>query len=119
MLKYQCEKCEYSGKKGGVDMEVEELLKKMDVSPDESVLCITAGEAMMRLLETVEEYCPNLHMGRMSKEDLSSLLRSYGSCVIDYHPESHHQERATLLENFEILKKYGLTDDDYDSLDFG
>ena len=100
-------------------MEVEELLKKIGKSPDELVLSITAEDAMMSLLETVKEYCPNLRMDRMSKEDLSSLLCSYSSCVIDYHPESRHQERATLLENFEILKKYGLTDDDYESLDFG
>jgi hypothetical protein len=45
------------------------------------------------------------------------LLDSYSECIVDYHPENYHQERAALLANFDMLKQYGLTSDDYNSLD--
>lgn len=32
--------------------------------------------------------------------------------------ETHHPKRGALLKNFEMLKHYGLTDNDCDSLDF-
>lgn len=54
----------------------------------------------------------------MAKEDIETLLDSYGDCINDYHPKDYHQERASLLKNFEMLKRYGLTDDDYNSIDF-
>jgi hypothetical protein len=94
------------------------LLKRKGIKPEESVLLITAEEALDDILETIEEYCPNLEIGKMTKEDISTLLKSYADCVYNFHPESQHQERAVLLKNFDMLKQYGLTEDDYDSLDF-
>lgn len=99
-------------------MEASVLLKKLKINPDEPVLLITAEEAMENLLETIEEYCPNLEINKMTKKDIMALFCSYADCVINYHPESNHQERGALIENFEILKRYGLTDDDYEPLDF-
>lgn len=99
-------------------MESLALLKKAGLNSDEPVLLITAEEAMENLLEAIEEYCPNLKINKMTKKDITTLLYSYSNCVINYHSENCHQERAALLENFEMLRRYGLTDDDYDSIDF-
>jgi hypothetical protein len=54
----------------------------------------------------------------MSKKDLETLLDSLGDATINYHPENYHQERAVLLENSQILKKYGITDEEIKGLDF-
>ena len=94
------------------------LLKRAGINPDEPVLIITTEEAMENLLEAIEEYCPHLKINKMEKKDIETLLDSYSDCILDYHPEDHHQKRAALLKNFEMLKRYGLTDDDYNSLDF-
>lgn len=99
-------------------MKPSTLLKTKGMKPEESVLLITAEEALENLLETIKEYCPYLEIDKMTKEDISTLLNSYADCVYNYHPESQHQERAVLLKNLEMLKQYGLTEDDYDSLDF-
>lgn len=99
-------------------MKPSTLLKRLDINPDEPVLLITAKEATENLLEVIEEYCPNLKINKMTREDITTLLHTYSNCVINYHPENCHQERAVLLENFEMLRRYGLTDDDYDSIDF-
>lgn|SRR3990167_880676 len=99
-------------------MEALTLLKKVGLNSDEPVFLITAKEATENLLEAIEEYCPNLKINKMTKEDITTLLYSYSNCVINYHPENHHQERAALLENFEMLRGYGLADDDYNSIDF-
>jgi hypothetical protein len=94
------------------------LLKKAGIKPTEPVLLITAEEAMENLSEAIEECCPHLTINKMKKEDIESLLDSYSECIVDYHPENHHQERAVLLKNFEMLQRYGLTADDYNSIDF-
>lgn len=99
-------------------MKLSTLLKKVGISPDEPVLLITAGEVLENLLEAIEEYCPDLKISEMKRKDIETLLDNYASCVIDYHPENNHQERAALLKSFEVLKRYGLSDDDYNSLDF-
>ncbi len=94
------------------------LLKRTGIRANEPVLLITAEEAIENLLEVIEDYCPNLKINKMKKEDIESLLDSYSECIVDYHPENHHQERAVLLKNFEMLQRYGLTADDYNSIDF-
>ena len=94
------------------------ILKKAGIKPDEPVLMITAEESLESLLEAIEEYCPHLKINRMKKEDIETLLDSYSECIVDYHPENYHQERAALLANFDMLKQYGLTSDDYNSFDF-
>jgi hypothetical protein len=99
-------------------MEASTLLKRLNIDPDEPVFLITAEEAIENLLEAIKKYCPNLEINKMTNEDIKALLESYGRCVIIYHPENYHQERATLLSNFKILQQYGITSDDYDYLDF-
>lgn len=94
------------------------LLKKIGINPNGPILLITAEEALENLLEAIEEYCPHLKINKMEKKDIEILLDSYSDCIIDYHPEDHHQERAALLKNFEMLKSYRLTDEDYNSIDF-
>ena len=94
------------------------LLKKKGINPNEPAFLITYEEAFRNLLEAIELYCSSLDVNRMTKEDIMALLSSYGSCVIKYHPENYHQERGALLENFEILKRYGLDDEDHSILDF-
>lgn len=99
-------------------MKALSLLKKAGINPNKPVLLITAEEAIENLLEAIEEYCPDLKINKMGKEDIESLLDSYSDCIIDYHPENYHQERAALLKNFEMLKRYGLADEDYNPIDF-
>ena len=99
-------------------MKPSTLLKTKGIKPEKSVLLITAEEALENLLETIDDYCPHLETDRITKEDISTLLNSYADCVYNYHPESQHQERAVLLKNFDMLKQYGLTEDDYEALDF-
>ena len=94
------------------------LLKRTGIDSEEPVLLITAEEAMENLLEAIEEFCPHLKINKMKKDDIESLLDSYSECIVDYHPENYHQERAALLKNFEMLQRYGLTADDYNSIDF-
>ena len=99
-------------------MKPQALLKANGIEPVEPVLLITAEEALTNLTSVVEEYCPNVRLDKLSKKELMALLESYGQCVMDYHPENEHQERGTILRSVEILKKYGLTEDDIQSIDF-
>ncbi len=99
-------------------MEPSSLLKRVGIDPGSPVLLITARESLENLLEAIEEYCPHLQVDEMAREEIESLLNSYNRCVISYHPEGYHQERCALLRNFEMLRRYGLTDDDYSSIDF-
>lgn len=99
-------------------MKASILLKKAGINPDEPISFGTAEEAMEYLLEAIEEYCPDLEIDKMTREDIKSLLNSYVDCVIKYHPENYHQERGALLNNFDMLRCYGLTDDDYHAIDF-
>lgn len=99
-------------------MNARELLKKLNINPDEPVLLITAEEALENILDAVEEYCPELKIEEMKREEILTLLKSYGGAVINYRPEKYHQERSALIENFDTLKKYGLPDKDYNSIDF-
>jgi alpha-L-fucosidase len=99
-------------------MKPSTFLKRLNINPDEPILLITAEEAMEKLFEAIEKYCPNLKINEMSKKDLLALFNSYGDCIIDYHPENYHQERAALLQNIEMLRRCGLTDNDHNFIDF-
>ncbi|MCX8026525.1 MAG: hypothetical protein N3A62_01540 [Thermodesulfovibrionales bacterium] len=81
-------------------------------------MLITAEEAIENLLEAIDIYCPNLEITKMTKNDINTLLESYAECILEYHTENHHQERGALLRNFDMLRKYGLTNDDYNALEF-
>lgn len=99
-------------------MKSENILKNVGISPDEPLIFMTAEEAIQNLMEMLEEIQIDLKMDKMSKEDIEALLSSYIYCIGLYHPENYHQERAVFLRNFEMLKKYGLEDDDYLAIDF-
>lgn len=100
-------------------MDAKKFLEKLNIEPEQQILSISAEEAILNLLEAVEEYCSSdLRIEETRKEDIEALLRSYGDAIITYHPEDYHQERAALLKCFDMLKQYGLTEDDYESLDF-
>lgn len=94
------------------------LLKRVGTDPGKPVLLITAEEAMEKLLEAIKKYCPKLKITKMTGEDIKALLDCYSYCIIEYHPDSNHQERGALLAKFEMLKRYGLKDNDYRYLDF-
>mgnify|MGYP001558299191 CR=1 FL=1 len=94
------------------------ILKSKGINPKESVLIINKAEALERLVEAIAEFCPDLKVESMSKNDLEILLDSLGDTTVNYHPENYHQERAALLEHSEMLRKYGLTDEEIKSLDF-
>lgn len=94
------------------------LLKQKGINPDYSVLMITREEALARLIETIDEWELDIKLDLMKKEELKILIDSFGESVIDYHPENEHQERAILLKHYDMLKKYGLTDEDICRLDF-
>ena len=94
------------------------ILKSKGININKPVLVISSKEALERLIEAITEFCPNLKVESMSKNDLEILLDSLGNTTVNYHPENYHQERAALLENSEMLKKYGLTDEEINGLDF-
>ena len=94
------------------------ILDKLNINPQKVVLSMSGQEALENLLETIEEYCPDLKLEELSAEDMEILLKTYADCVIAFHPENSHQERAALSRNFEMLKKYGMTDGNYKSMDF-
>jgi len=94
------------------------ILRSKNIDPEKSVLIISREEALTRLIEAVQEFCPRLKIEEMSKEDLETLIDSLGKAITNYHPENYHQERSALLDNREMLKKYGLTDDEIGRLDF-
>ncbi len=94
------------------------ILKSKGIDPEKPVLLISREEALTRLIEAVQEFCPGLKIEEMSKEDLETLVDSLGNAIVNYHPEDYHQERSALLDNSKMLKKYGLTDDEIKRLDF-
>ena len=103
---------------GIINLKSLRILKSKGIEPSEPVLIISKEEALERLIEAITEFCPNLKVESISKNDLEILLDSLGSTTVNYHPENYHQERAALLENSKILQKYGLTDEEIKALDF-
>ncbi|MFQ3674932.1 MAG: hypothetical protein SNJ64_00110 [Endomicrobiia bacterium] len=99
-------------------MDVNKILRKNKINPNKPILLITARKSISNLIEAVKVYCPNVKLDKLSKNEMISLLETYGQSVIDYHPENYHQERGALLRVSEMLKKYGLDEDSYNSIDF-
>lgn len=99
-------------------MNAKQILKLVNLKPDRTIFSITTEEALERLLEFIEEWELSIQVKKISKEDWQALFSSYADSIIDYHPEDDHQERGLFLRNAEMLKKYGLTNDDITRLDF-
>jgi len=99
-------------------MNTTKILQSAGLKPDGIVFSLDNEETVERLLEFIEEWEMLIQVKKISKEDWKTLLSSYADSIIDYHPENNHQERGAFLRNEQMLKKYGLTDDDIRRLDF-
>ena len=99
-------------------MNAQNLLKQKGIDSNKLVLQINREESLISIMEAINEFCPNVKIEKMSKEDLEILIDGLGENIINYHPENYHQEKSTLLSCSSILRKYGLTDYEYETLDF-
>ena len=99
-------------------MNATKILQSAGLNPNDSIFPLDNEEAMERLLEFIEEWKLQIQVKKINKEDWKTLLSSYADSIVDYHPENDHQERGTFLRNEEMLKNYGLTDEDVRRLDF-
>ena len=99
-------------------MNAEELLKQKGIDPHKPVLQISREEALISIMEAIEEYCPSVKIEKLNKKELEKLIDNLGDSIINYHPEDYHQERSTLLNYSYVLQKYGLTDKELERLDF-
>lgn len=99
-------------------MITKQILQAIKLNPAKLVFSITIEEAVDRLLEFIKEWELPIRIGDINKKDWETLLNSYGDAVINYHPDSDHQERIVFLKNEEMLTRYGLTSEDIARLDF-
>lgn len=99
-------------------MNATKILQSAELNPSNNVFSLDNEEAMERLLEFVDEWELPIQVSKINKEDWQKLFSSYADSIIDYHPENDHQERGAFLRNEQMLKKYGLTDEDVRRLDF-
>ena len=99
-------------------MKAIEILQSVGLKSNDSVFSLNYGQAVERLLEFIKEWELQIKVEKISKEDWETLFSSYADSIIDYHPENDHQERGAFLRNKQMLKKYGLTDEDIQRLDF-
>jgi len=99
-------------------MTAAKILQSAGLKPDDSVSSLDNEEAMERLLEFIKEWELHIQVKKISKKDWEKLFSSYAGSIIDHHPENDHQERGAFLRNEQMLKKYGLTDEDVARLDF-
>jgi hypothetical protein len=99
-------------------MNTEKILSSKQIDPSKTILQITAEEALDSIKDMLLEFSLSIDLGKLSKDELEKLLSDYADAVVFYHPDDFHQERAVILKNETMLKKYGLTDDDIEILDF-
>lgn len=99
-------------------MNATKILKSVGLNPNDNVFSLNYEEAVERLLEFIKEWELRIKVEKISKDDWEILLSSYENSIVDYHPENDHQERGAFLRNKQMLKKYGLTNEDVRRLDF-
>ena len=99
-------------------MTIAQILASKKIEPDMPALFISVAEALESIQQYVESAEMQLDLNQLNREELLLLISSYGDCVITYHPEDNHHERAALLRNFQMLKKCGLEEVDFEQLDF-
>ena len=99
-------------------MNVKNLLEQKGIDSSKSVLQISREESLASIMEAIKEYCPSVKIEKMTKENLEILVDSLGENIINYHPEDYHQERSALLGCSDMLRKYGLTEEGWEALDF-
>ncbi|MBL7131579.1 MAG: hypothetical protein ISS45_09305 [Candidatus Omnitrophica bacterium] len=69
-------------------MKALEILQLNGIDITKPILEINRIEALESLLEAVDEFCPNLRLEKMSKEDLETLFGSLRGAIINFHPEN-------------------------------
>lgn len=94
------------------------VLESKNISPSKVFASITAGEIIDSLQEALDDFEIKFDFGKLTKQELVKLFYDYVECVSLYHPENYHQERGALLKNTDVLKKYGMSQDDTNMLDF-
>lgn len=99
-------------------MDTAKILKSVGLKPDDRIFSLDNAEAMEKSLEFIKEWELRIKISKISREDWETLFSNYTDAIIDYHPENDHQERGAFLRSAEMLKKYGLTDEDVKRLDF-
>jgi len=99
-------------------MNAIKILQSVGINPNDSTFSLDNEEAVEKLLGFIKEWELRIKVGKINKEDWETLLSSYADSIIDYHPENDHQERGAFLRNEQMLKKYGLTNEDIQRLDF-
>lgn len=100
------------------NMDAIKILQSLGLKSSDTIFSLNKEEAMERLLEFIKEWELRIQVKKINKEDMETLFSSYADSIIDYHPENDHQERGAFLRNQQMLKKYGLTDEDVKRLDF-
>jgi hypothetical protein len=101
-----------------INMSIDKLLLSKQINPSQTLLQITAEEALASIEEMLDDFSIEINFDKLSKEELEKLFFDYADAVVMYHPDSFHQERAAILKNEASLKKCGLTDDNIEELDF-
>lgn len=103
-------------------MNTTKILQSAGLNPSDNMFYLNFylnnEEVMEKLLEFIEEWELQIRVEKISKKDWKTLFSSYADSIIDYYPENDHQERGAFLRNEQMLKKYGLTDEDIKRLDF-
>ena len=99
-------------------MNATKILQSVGLKPNDNIFSLNYGGAMERLLEFIKEWDLRINVEKISKKDWETLFASYADAITDYHPENDHQERGAFLRSEEMLKKYGLTNEDVRRLDF-
>ena len=94
------------------------ILQSVGIEPNDSIFSLSYDDGMERILDFIEEWELNIKVAKITKNDWETIFSSYADSIIDYHPENDHQERGAFLKNEKMLKKYGLTDEDVQRLDF-
>ncbi|MBU3925315.1 hypothetical protein KJ575_02910 [Patescibacteria group bacterium] len=99
-------------------MNATQILQSVGLKPRVKMFSITNAGAINALLEFIREWELSIEVEKISRTEWETLFESYANAIITYHPENDHQERAVFLKNKQMLKKYGLTDEDVKRLDF-
>ena len=94
------------------------ILQSVGIEPNDSVFSLSYDDALVRLLDFIEEWELDIKVAKISRKDWQTIFSSYADSIINYHPDNDHQERAVFLKNEKMLEKYGLTDEDVQRLDF-
>jgi hypothetical protein len=99
-------------------MKIDEILISKQIDPSEIVLQITAEEVLNSINEMLNEFSFTIDFNKFTKQELEKLFLDFADAVVTYHPQNYHQERAAVLENKTVFKKFGLTERKIQKLDF-